>query len=87
MVRPGSKYLIWQRSYKSISYKAKFSQRENIFLVDLKHNITYQNIRGKLRSELFYDIMLKMAKNLPYNLHGGAFYKTVKFVLTKRGYE
>ena len=31
--------------------------------------------------------MPKMAKKLPYNLHGRAFYKTVKFVLTKKGYQ
>ena len=29
------------------------SQREYIHLVDLKYNITYQNIRGKLRSDQF----------------------------------
>ena len=28
-----------------------------------------------------------MAKKLPYNLHGRAFYKIVKFVLTKKGYQ
>ena len=31
--------------------------------------------------------MPKMAKMLPYNLHGWAFYKIVKFVLTKKGYQ
>ena len=40
-VRPGSKCPNWQRS-QPISYKAKFSQRYNIYLVDLKYNITYQ---------------------------------------------
>ena len=62
LVRPGSKCLNWQRS-QPISYKAKFSQRYNIYLVDLKCNITYQNIRGKLRSDRFlYPEMLKIAK-------------------------
>ena len=46
LVRLGSKCPNWQRS-QPISYKAKFSQRYNIYLVDLKRNITYQNIRGE----------------------------------------
>ena len=67
LVRPGSKYPNWQRC-QTISYKAKFSHRDNIYLVDQK---TYQNIWGKLRSDRFlYDEMPKMAKKLPYNLHG-----------------
>ena len=37
-----------QRSHP-ISYKAKFSQRDNIYLVDYKYNITYQNIGGKTK--------------------------------------
>ena len=85
LVRPGSKCPNWQRS-QLISYKAKFSQRYNIYLLDLKCNITYQNIRGKLRSDQFlYHEMPKMAKKLP--LHGWAFYKIAKFVLTKKGYQ
>ena len=28
---------------------AKLSQRDNVYLVDLKYNITYQNIRGKTK--------------------------------------
>ena len=32
-----------------IYYKAKFSQRYHAYLVDLKCNITYQNIRGKTK--------------------------------------
>ena len=28
-----------------------------------------------------------MAKKLPYNLHGWAFYKIAKFGLTKKGYQ
>ena len=75
LVRPGSKYPNWQRS-QPISYKAKFSHRDNIYLVDLKSNITYQNIRGKLKSDRFlYHEMPKIAKKLPYNLHGWPFYK------------
>ena len=31
--------------------------------------------------------MPKIAKTLPYILHGSAFYKIVKFVLTKKGYQ
>ena len=31
------------------SYKAKFSQRDKIYLLDLKYNLTYQNIRGKAK--------------------------------------
>ena len=48
LVRPGSKCPNWQRS-QPISYKAKFLQRHNIFLEDLKCNITYQNIRGETK--------------------------------------
>ena len=48
LVRPKSKSPNWQGS-QPISYKAKFSQRYNIYLVDLKCNITYQNIRGKTK--------------------------------------
>ena len=52
LVRPGSKYPIWQRS-QPLSCMAKFSRRENIYLADFKYNITYQDIRGKLRPDLF----------------------------------
>ena len=31
--------------------------------------------------------MLKMAKKLPNNLHGWAFYKISKFILTKKVYQ
>ena len=48
LVRPKSKSPNWQGS-QPISCKAKFSQRDNIYLVDLKYNITYQNIRGKTK--------------------------------------
>ena len=48
LVRPGSKYPIWNRS-QPISYKAKFSQKDNTYLVDLKYNTTYQNILGKTK--------------------------------------
>ena len=48
LVKPKSKSLNWQ-VFQPISYKAKFSQRDNIYLVDLKYNITYQNIRGKTK--------------------------------------
>ena len=68
LVRPKSKSPNWQGS-QPISYKAKFSQRDNIYLVDLKHNITYQKIRGKTKSDRFLNPeMLKMAKKLPNNL-------------------
>ena len=87
LVRPGSKYPNWQRSQLT-SYKAKFSQIDNTYLVDLKYNITYQNIQGKLRPDLFLlQKMPKMAKMLPYNLHGWAFYKIMKTVLTKKVYQ
>ena len=46
---------------KDLSCKAKFFQRYNIYLVDHKCNITYQNIRGKLRSDqVLYHEMSKM---------------------------
>ena len=82
LVRPGSKYPNWKRS-QTIICKAKLSQRYNIYSVDLRYNITYQ-----LRSDHFlYHQMPKMAKTLPYNLHGWAFYKIEKFVSTKKSYQ
>ena len=48
LVRPGSKYPNWLRT-QPISYKAKFSQRDNIYLEDLKYNITNENIWGKAK--------------------------------------
>ena len=48
LVRPKSKSPNWQGS-QLIRYKTKFSQRDNIYLVDLKYNITYQNICGKTK--------------------------------------
>ena len=87
LVRPGSKCPNWQRS-QPISYKAKFSQRYNIYLVYLKCNITYQNIRGETKVRLiFIPWNLKMAKTLPNNLHRWTFYKIAKFVLTKKSYQ
>ena len=53
LVRPGSKYPIWNRS-QPISYKAKFSQKDNTYLVDLKYNTTYQNILGKIKVRPFF---------------------------------
>ena len=35
-----------------INYKAIFSQRDNIYLVDLKCNVTYQNIREETKVKL-----------------------------------
>ena len=43
LFRPGSKYPNWQRS-QPISGKVK--RRDSIYLVDVKYNITYQNIPG-----------------------------------------
>ena len=43
---------------------------------------------GKLRSDRFlYHEKPKMAKKLPHNSHGWAFYKIVKFALTKKIYQ
>ena len=62
LVRPKSKSPNWQWS-QPISYKAKFSHRDNIYLVDLKYNITYQNARGKTKVRpILYPEMPKMAK-------------------------
>ena len=78
LVRPWSKYPNWQRS-QPISGKAKYSHRNNIYLEDHETKITYQNIRGKLRSDRFlYHEMLTIGKKFPYNLHGWAFYKNCK---------
>ena len=46
LVRPRSKSPNWQRS-QPISYKAKFWQGYNIYLIHHKYNITYQNTRGE----------------------------------------
>ena len=87
LVRPGSKYPIWQRS-QSISYKAKFSQRDNIYLVGFKCTITYQNIRGKTKvRSILCPEKPKMAKTLPNNLHGWAIWKIMTFAITKKVYQ
>ena len=87
LVRAKSKSPNWQGS-PAISYKAKFLQRDNSYLVDLKYNISYQNIweETKVRT-IFIPEMLKMAKKLPSNLQGWAFYKIARFVLTKKVYQ
>ena len=46
LVRPKSKSPNWQES-QPISYKANFSQSDNIYPADQKFNITYEYIRGK----------------------------------------
>ena len=51
LVRPKSKSPNWQGS-QPISYKAKFSHRDNIYLVDQKCQITYQNISGETKVRL-----------------------------------
>ena len=56
-----------------------------MYLVDLKYNITYKNIQSKTKARPIF--MPKMTKMLPSNLHGWAFYKIVKFVLTKKVYQ
>ena len=84
LVKPGSKYPVWQRS-QPISYKTKFSQSDNIYLLDLKYNITYQNICRKTAVRLFF--MLWKAWKLRNNLHWWAFSKIVKFVLRKKVYQ
>ena len=68
LVRPKSKSPNWQGS-QPITYKAKFSHRNYIYLVHQKYNITYQNIRGNLRSDRFecYE-MPKMKKKIVLQL-------------------
>ena len=48
LVRPKSKSPNWQGS-QPISYKANFSQRETMHLLDVKFNITYQNKLVKIQ--------------------------------------
>ena len=48
LVRPKSKSPNWQES-QPISYKAKFSRRDNTYLVQHNYNLTYQNILGKTK--------------------------------------
>ena len=87
LVRPKSKFPNWQGSLP-ISFKAKLLQRNNIYLVDQKCNITCQNSQEKLRSDQFLHYeMPKIAEKLPYNLYGWPFYKVAKFALTKKGYQ
>ena len=85
--QPKSKFPDWQGS-EPISYKTKFSQRDNTYLVDLKYNITYQNIRRKTKARLFFmPEKPKLAKKLLNKLQGWAFYKIAKFALTKKDYQ
>ena len=65
LVRPKSKSPNWQGS-QTISYKAKFSQRDNTYLLDLKYNITYQNIRGKTKVRQIF---------IPWNAYSKTFTK------------
>ena len=68
LFKPWGKYQIWQIS-QTISYKAMFSQRDNIYLVDPKYNITYQISRWKLSSDLFlYQEMPKMENKVTLQL-------------------
>ena len=79
LVRPKSKYPIWQRS-RPISYKDKFSQRDNIYLVDFKYDITYQNIPEELRSDQFLcPEKPKMTKKWSKQLHMLCMFKTLFF--------
>ena len=66
LVRPKSKSPNWQES-QPISYKTKFSQRDNIYLLDLKYNITYQNIQGETKVRpIFIPWNAKNAKKLTW---------------------
>ena len=71
LVIPKSKSPNWQES-QPISYKANFSQSDNIYPADQKYNITYKYIRGKtdFQTDFFTRKCLKWQKNLPNNLHG-----------------
>ena len=71
LVRPKSKSPNWQES-QPISYKANFSQSDNIYPADQKYNITYKYIRGKtdFQTDFYTRKCLKWQKNLPNNLHG-----------------
>ena len=40
-----------------------------------------------MSDQFLYHETPKMAKKLPYNLHGWAFYKIAKLVLTKKSYQ
>ena len=88
LVRLKGKSPNWQGS-QPISYKTKFSQRDNIYLADLEYKITYQNIREKtkVRPKFSCPEKSKMTNILSNNLHRWAFYKMVKFVLRKNVYQ
>ena len=88
LVRLKGKSPNWQGS-QPISYKTKFSQRDNIYLADLEYKITYQNIREKtkVRPKFLCPEKSKMTNILSNNLHRWAFYKMVKFVLRKNVYQ
>ena len=48
LIRPQSKFPNLQ-GFQPISYKANFSQKESMHLIDVKFNITYQNKQGKIQ--------------------------------------
>ena len=78
LVRPGSKSPNWQGS-QPISCNEKYSCRDNIYLVDLRSKITYQNIRGELKSERFlYHKMPKMTKKVTLELTWMTFLQNVE---------
>ena len=86
LVRPGSKCPNWQRS-QPISYKAKFLQRYNIYLVDFKCNVTLQNIRRETKVKPIFIPWNAYRKNVRSNLHRWTFCKISKFILIKKVYQ
>ena len=51
LVRPNNKSSICER-FQSTSYKTNSLETGNIFQLDHRYIITYENIRGKIRSDI-----------------------------------
>ena len=84
LVRPGSKFPNWQSS-QPIRCKTKFSQKDNIYLLDLKYNTTYQNIWVKTKVRPVFTPWNAHSRKV--TLHGWAFWKISKFILIKKVYQ
>ena len=68
-----------------MSCKAKFSQRYDIYLVDLKCNITYQNIRGKTKVRPIFIPWNAYSKKVTQQLTWMGFLQNLKVNFNQEG--
>ena len=83
LVRPKSKSPNWQ-GFQPISYKANFSQRDQMHLEDHPKKTLTKIFGRKLRSDFICTLMTKNNKHSPCNLHGWFSCRTVVLILAKK---